>query len=115
MSGSDIEIDSDIEREKQALQQSVTTNDSPQAPTTTTNNDTHTNGVQPNQTIYINNINDKIKLPEIKKGLYHVFGAYGNIIEVVVRPVIKCRGQAWCVIQYVYMIYVVCMVLTHCI
>lgn len=103
MSGSDIEIDSDIDQAQTTVIQPSNTNEPSAtlvstAPSTDSithhNNNTNTNNttntdIPPNQTIYINNINDKIKIPQIKKGLYHVFSAYGNIIDIQCHKRIK--------------------------
>lgn len=51
----------------------------------------------PNQTLYINNLNDKINLTEIKKGLYHVLGQYGNIVSIYLSKRWIHRGQAFVV------------------
>jgi len=53
--------------------------------------------VPPNQTLYINKLNEKIKKDELKKGLYHVFSQFGNILEVIATKTYKMRGQAWVV------------------
>lgn len=51
----------------------------------------------PNQTIYINNINEKIKKEELKKSLYAVFSQFGKILDIVASKTLKLRGQAWVV------------------
>ncbi|MCO5608347.1 hypothetical protein L7F22_062555 [Adiantum nelumboides] len=53
--------------------------------------------VPPNQTIYINNINEKIKKEELKKSLYAVFSQFGKIVDIVASKTLKLRGQAWVV------------------
>jgi U2 small nuclear ribonucleoprotein B'' len=53
----------------------------------------------PTQTLYINNINEKIKKPVLKKLLYMVFSQYGKVIQIVACKGIKLRGQAWVVFQ----------------
>jgi|SwirhirootsSR2_FD_contig_31_12403319_length_775_multi_4_in_0_out_0_1 RNA recognition motif-containing protein len=49
----------------------------------------------PNQTIYIQNLNEKIKIEELKKALYHVFSQFGNILEIHANKRLKTKGQAW--------------------
>lgn len=61
----------------------------------------HPGGVTPNQTLYINNINDKIKQDEIKKGLYHIFSPYGNIIDIILSKRWILRGQAFIIFDRV--------------
>jgi len=53
----------------------------------------------PSQTLYINNLNEKIKKPVLKKLLYMVFSQYGKVIQIVACKGIKLRGQAWVVFQ----------------
>jgi hypothetical protein len=38
---------------------------------------------KPSQTIYVNNINEKIKLPKLKQTLTSTFRPLGNVLEVV--------------------------------
>ncbi|KAL9260433.1 U1 small nuclear ribonucleoprotein A-like protein [Drosera capensis] len=52
-----------------------------------------------NQTIYINNLNEKIKLEELKKSLYAVFSQFGKILEVLAFKTLKHKGQAWVVFE----------------
>jgi len=51
----------------------------------------------PTQTIYIQNLNEKIKVEELKKALYHVFSQFGNILEIHANKRLKTKGQAWVV------------------
>lgn len=37
----------------------------------------------PNHTIYINNLNEKIKNDELKKSLYAVFVQFGQILDII--------------------------------
>ncbi|KAH8046050.1 hypothetical protein JL722_13887 [Aureococcus anophagefferens] len=53
--------------------------------------------VQPNQTVYINNLNEKIKKDALKKSIYSVFSQFGKILDVVCCRGLKLRGQAWVV------------------
>jgi len=53
--------------------------------------------IKPNQTIYVNNLNEKIKPDEVNKALYLVFGQFGNIVEVHCTQKGMLRGQAWVV------------------
>ncbi|KZV21555.1 hypothetical protein F511_11048 [Dorcoceras hygrometricum] len=57
--------------------------------------------VQPNMTIYINNLNEKIKLDELKKSLLAVFSQFGKILEVLAFKTLKHKGQAWVVFEEV--------------
>lgn len=51
----------------------------------------------PNETIYINNLNEKVKKDELKKSLYAVFSQFGKILDVICAKTLKLRGQAWVV------------------
>lgn len=51
--------------------------------------------ILPNPTIYVNNLNEKIKLEDLKKGLYEVFSQFGNILEIQASKTLKLKGQAW--------------------
>ncbi|EXB33510.1 U1 small nuclear ribonucleoprotein A [Morus notabilis] len=55
--------------------------------------------IPPNVTIYINNLNEKIKLNELKKSLHAVFSQFGKILEVLAFKTLKHKGQAWVVFQ----------------
>ncbi|RNA01297.1 U2 small nuclear ribonucleo B -like, partial [Brachionus plicatilis] len=50
---------------------------------------------RPNHTIYINNLNEKIKKEELKKSLYAIFSQFGQIIDIVAKKHLKMRGQAF--------------------
>jgi len=54
-----------------------------------------TTDIPPNQTIYVNNLNEKVKKDELKRSLYHVFSQFGNILEIIATKTYKMRGQAW--------------------
>ncbi|KAL6968536.1 hypothetical protein U1Q18_034339 [Sarracenia purpurea var. burkii] len=55
--------------------------------------------ITPNMTIYINNLNEKIKLEELKKSLHAVFSQFGKILEVLAFKTLKHKGQAWVVFE----------------
>jgi len=55
--------------------------------------------VRPNHTIYINNLNEKIKKEDLKKSLYAIFSQFGNILEIVALKTLKMRGQAFVVFK----------------
>ena len=50
-------------------------------------------------TIYINNINEKIKKNSLKRLLNMIFSQYGRVIQIVACKGLKLRGQAWVVFQ----------------
>lgn len=53
-----------------------------------------TSAVPPNQTLYINNLNDKIRKPDLRISLYMLFSTYGVVLDVVALKTMKHRGQA---------------------
>lgn len=56
----------------------------------------------PSQTLYLNNLNEKIKKNVLKKTLYALFAQFGKVIEIVACRGIKLRGQVF--ILYLNMI-----------
>ncbi|KAF5331728.1 hypothetical protein D9611_007722 [Ephemerocybe angulata] len=52
---------------------------------------------QPNCTLYVNNLNDKITKDELKTQLYALFATYGKIIDIVALKGKKMKGQAFLV------------------
>ena len=53
--------------------------------------------IAPSPTLYINNLNEKVKKDVLKKSLYSVFSQFGKIIDMVACRGVKLRGQAWVV------------------
>ena len=75
----------------------------------------------PNNTIYINNLNEKVKkegrywhfqlqvclqkfssrfiLAELKKSLYAIFSQFGEILDIIALKTLKMRGQAFVVFR----------------
>ena len=49
----------------------------------------------PNHTLYLNNLNDKIKADRTKATLYATLSQYGKILEIVMGRARRLRGQAW--------------------
>lgn len=53
----------------------------------------------PNQSLYINNLNEKVKKEELKKSLYAIFSQFGPILDIVALKTLKMRGQAFVVFR----------------
>ncbi|CAL5189730.1 unnamed protein product [Lathyrus oleraceus] len=51
--------------------------------------------IPPNQTIYVKNLNEKVKKDELKRSLYCLFSQYGRILDIIALKTPKLRGQAW--------------------
>ncbi|KAF7650763.1 hypothetical protein LDENG_00121040 [Lucifuga dentata] len=55
--------------------------------------------IRPNHTIYINNINDKVKKEELMRSLYALFSQFGQVVDIVALKTMKMRGQAFVVFK----------------
>merc|ERR1719428_2652441 len=55
----------------------------------------------PNQTLYVNSLNDKINVETLKKSLREVFAAFGQIWDIIAMKSLKRRGQAWIIFKEV--------------
>jgi len=55
--------------------------------------------ITPNQTIYVNNLNERIKKEELRKSLYAMFSQFGTVLDVVALKTLKMRGQAFVVFK----------------
>ncbi|AXA49966.1 U2 small nuclear ribonucleoprotein B'' [Malassezia restricta] len=53
----------------------------------------------PNTSLYIKNINTKVKKPELRRQLYSLFGSYGKVLDVVATRADGMRGQAFIVFR----------------
>lgn len=57
--------------------------------------------IPPNQTIYVNNLEDKINVDKLKSLLYEFFCSYGIILDIVIKKSKTSRGQAFIVFNSV--------------
>ncbi|XP_026464016.1 U1 small nuclear ribonucleoprotein A [Ctenocephalides felis] len=55
--------------------------------------------IRPNNTIYINNLNEKVKKDELIKSLYAIFSQFGQILDIVALRTLKMRGQAFVIFK----------------
>ena len=55
----------------------------------------------PNETIYIKNLEERIKIDQMKEALIEIFSEYGNIIDLIARTNLKAKGQAFVVFDEV--------------
>lgn len=53
----------------------------------------------PRETVYVNNLNDRINVEEVKKSLYGAFSQFGPILDVVALRTYRMRGQAFIVFR----------------
>jgi len=54
---------------------------------------------RPNHSVYINNLNEKIKKDDLKKSLYAIFSQFGQILDIVALKTLKMRGQAFVIFK----------------
>ncbi|KAG0124785.1 hypothetical protein HOY82DRAFT_526012 [Tuber indicum] len=55
---------------------------------------TTTPPLPPNQTLYVQNLNDKIRKQDLRTELYTLFSTYGVVLDVNALKTMKGRGQA---------------------
>ncbi len=55
--------------------------------------------IMPSHTLYINNLNEKIKIDELKQNLYHLFSQFGDILEIHARKSFRMKGQAFIIFR----------------
>mmetsp|Transcript_30778 Transcript_30778/g.70582 ORF Transcript_30778/g.70582 Transcript_30778/m.70582 type:complete len:244 (+) Transcript_30778:72-803(+) len=53
--------------------------------------------IQPSQSLYVNNLNEKIRVQELKCCLFELFSTYGEVIDIVAAASLKKKGQAFIV------------------
>jgi U2 small nuclear ribonucleoprotein B'' len=52
-----------------------------------------------NPTLYLQNMNERVKLPDLKNALYQLFSNNGEVVEVHAKTNIRMRGQAFVIYQ----------------
>ncbi|PYH44547.1 U1A/U2B"/SNF family RNA-binding protein [Aspergillus saccharolyticus JOP 1030-1] len=55
----------------------------------------------PNCTVYVRNLEERIKIDQLKESLAEIFSEYGNVIEIVAKTNLKAKGQAFVVFDSV--------------
>jgi len=55
--------------------------------------------IPPNQTLYVNNLNEKIKIPDLKCTLLELFSAYGEVVDIVAAASLKKKAQAFIIFR----------------
>ncbi|KAF2239963.1 RNA-binding domain-containing protein [Viridothelium virens] len=51
----------------------------------------------PNQTVYVRNLEERVKPEELKEALNEVFSTFGTIIDIVAKRNLRAKGQAFVV------------------
>ncbi|KAL4904877.1 hypothetical protein BDW74DRAFT_153687 [Aspergillus multicolor] len=57
--------------------------------------------IPPNPTVYVRNLEERIKPDELKEALSEIFSEYGTILEIVAKKNLKAKGQAFVVFDNV--------------
>ncbi|POS84464.1 RNA recognition domain-containing protein, partial [Erysiphe pulchra] len=60
-----------------------------------------TNPTTPNATVYVRNLEERIKPPQLREALEELFSEYGTIIDIVAKTNLKAKGQAFIVFDSV--------------
>ena len=55
--------------------------------------------LRPNHTIYVQNMNEKIKKEDLRKSLYVLMSQFGQVLDIVALKTMKMRGQAFVVFK----------------
>lgn len=51
--------------------------------------------LEPKNTLYINNLNEKVPINEMRQILYIMFSKYGKVLDIIIKRNIILRGQAF--------------------
>lgn len=51
----------------------------------------------PCNTLYVNNLNERIKRTQMKKALYTAFSQFGRVVRIICKGSFKLKGQSWIV------------------
>ncbi|KAI4140424.1 MAG: hypothetical protein LQ340_007872 [Diploschistes diacapsis] len=51
----------------------------------------------PNATVYVKNLEERIKIDQLKEALNEIFSEYGKVIDLVAKSNLKAKGQAFVV------------------
>ncbi|PGH27000.1 hypothetical protein AJ80_01384 [Polytolypa hystricis UAMH7299] len=54
-------------------------------------------GISPNPTVYVRNLEERVKVDDLKEALTEIFSEYGTILEIVAKTNLKAKGQAFIV------------------
>ncbi|KAK5693856.1 hypothetical protein LTS12_028664, partial [Elasticomyces elasticus] len=57
--------------------------------------------VPPNSTVYVRNLQERIKVDQLKEALTELFSEYGTIVDIIAKTNLKAKGQAFIVFDNV--------------
>ncbi|KAF1744788.1 hypothetical protein MXB_4266 [Myxobolus squamalis] len=55
--------------------------------------------VPPNQTLYLSNLNEKVRIDDLKRAIYDTFSQFGPILDIIAQRNLRMKGQAFVVFQ----------------
>ncbi|KAJ5527228.1 U1 small nuclear ribonucleoprotein [Penicillium pulvis] len=55
----------------------------------------------PNSTVYVRNLEEHIKIEQLKQSLEEIFSEFGNVLEIVAKTNLRAKGQAFIVFDSV--------------
>ncbi|KAL1955207.1 hypothetical protein VTO42DRAFT_8919 [Malbranchea cinnamomea] len=61
----------------------------------------NSSGIPPNPTVYVRNLEERVKIDQLKEALTEIFSEYGNILEIVAKTNLRAKGQAFIVFDNV--------------
>ncbi|KAI9376336.1 hypothetical protein BJX61DRAFT_490125 [Aspergillus egyptiacus] len=57
--------------------------------------------ISPNPTVYVRNLEERIKVEQLKEALREIFSEYGTILDIVAKTNLRAKGQAFIVFDSV--------------
>ncbi|QKX58537.1 uncharacterized protein TRUGW13939_05661 [Talaromyces rugulosus] len=58
-------------------------------------------GIPANSTVYVRNLEERVKIDELKDALSEIFSEYGEVLEIVAKRNLRAKGQAFIVFDNV--------------
>ena len=55
--------------------------------------------LRPSHTIYIQNLNEKLKKEDLRKSIYAIMSQFGQVLDVVALKTLKMRGQCFVIFK----------------
>ena len=55
--------------------------------------------LRPNHTIYVQNMNEKIKKEDLRRSVYALMSQFGQVLDIVALKTLKMRGQCFVVFK----------------
>lgn len=55
--------------------------------------------LKPHPSVYVKNLQERIKIDDLKEALTEIFSEYGTVIDLVAKKNLKARGQAFVVFE----------------